>query len=181
VQPTYSDDKVVLASYPRYTDAQAAVDRLSDARFPVEHTSIVGRDLRLVETVTGRLNYGRAALSGLAGGVWFGLLVGLFVALFAAEDTASWLALVLWGVLFGALAGMIFSLVAYAATGGRRDFVSFNSLVAAQYDVLVSPGRLDEARRLLGSGAAAPYPEPGGVGPGGATQAGPDGSGELPR
>ena len=79
MQPTRPSDGTVLASYPRYTDAQTAVDRLSDARFPVERTSIVGRDLRLVETVTGRLNWGRAALSGLATGAWFGLLVGLWV------------------------------------------------------------------------------------------------------
>jgi hypothetical protein len=146
----------VLASYPQYVDAQAAVDRLSDAKFPVEQTSIVGRDLRLVETVTGRLNYGRAALGGAASGAWFGLLVGLFIAIFAADDAASWIGLVLWGLVFGALAGLVFSLASYALTGGRRDFVSVSSLQAAQYDVLVDPRGADEARRLLGLGAA-PY------------------------
>jgi heat induced stress protein YflT len=153
LQPTPLDNRVVLASYSRYADAQAAVDRLSDARFPVEQVSIVGRDLRLVETVTGRLDRGRAALGGLASGAWFGLLVGLFVAIFVADDTASWLALVLWGLLFGALAGMVFSLVAYAATGGRRDFVSVSSLLAAQYDVMVDARAAEDARRVLGLAA----------------------------
>jgi hypothetical protein len=153
VHPTPLNDAIVLASYSRYADAQAAVDRLSDAKFPVEQTSIVGRDLRLVETVTGRLDWGRAALAGLASGAWFGLLVGLFVAIFVADDTASWIALVLWGLLFGALAGMVFSLVAYAATGGRRDFVSIKSLVAAQYDVMVDARVAEDARRILGLGA----------------------------
>jgi len=157
------NDKVVIASYTLYGDAQAAVDRLSDAKFPVQDVSIVGRDLRLVEFVTGRLNWGRAALRGLAAGAWFGLLVGLFIAIFAANDTASWIALVLWGLLFGAVAGMAFSLVAYALTGGRRDFVSVSSLVAAQYDVMVDARTADDARRILGLGApvsgdlAAPY------------------------
>jgi hypothetical protein len=158
VLPTSHGDKVALVSYPRYAEAQAAVDALSDAKFPVERVSIVGRDLRLVETVTGRLNYGRAALGGAASGAWFGLLVGLFIAIFAAEDTASWFALVLWGLFFGALAGLVFSLVAYALTGGRRDFVSVSSLVAGQYDVLVDPGSADEARRVLRLGAAAAPP-----------------------
>lgn len=152
MQPTPLNDRLVLASYGQYRDAQAAVDRLSDNRFPVERTSIVGRDLRLVETVTGRLNYGRAALGGLASGAWFGLLVGLFIAIFAAEDTASWFALVLWGLVFGALAGATFAVVGYAATGGRRDFVSIKSLVAGQYDVLVDAGTADDARRILGLG-----------------------------
>jgi hypothetical protein len=154
VQPrtVTSTSGVVIASYPQYRDAQAAVDRLSDARFPVEKTSIVGRDLRLVEEVTGRLTYARAALTGAAAGAWFGLLVGLFVGLFA-DDAASWFALILWGIVFGALAGALFSIVAYAATGGRRDFVSVSQLVAGQYDVLVDPDSLDEARRVLGLGA----------------------------
>jgi hypothetical protein len=153
MQPTRSSDGTVLASYPQYADAQAAVDRLSDARFPVERTSIVGRDLRLVETVTGRLDWGRAALSGLAGGAWFGLLVGLFIGIFT-DDARSWITLVLWGLLFGAIAGALFGLVAYAATGGRRDFVSVKSLVAERYDVIVDPAKVDEARRLLGVSGA---------------------------
>jgi len=155
VQPTSPSAGTVLASYPRYADAQAAVDRLSDARFPVQRTSIVGRDLRLVETVTGRLDYRRAALSGLATGAWFGLLVGLFVGLFA-DDAGSWLGLLLWGLLFGALAGLVFSVAAYAATGGRRDFVSTSSLVADRYDVLVDPAAVAEARRVLGLSASYP-------------------------
>jgi Heat induced stress protein YflT domain len=159
VQPTSLNDRVVLASFTTYADAQAAVDRLSDAKFPVERTSIVGRDLRLVELVTGRLNYGRAALGGAATGAWFGLLVGLFVAIFAATDTESWFALVLWGVVFGALAGLVFGLASYALTGGRRDFVSISSLVAGQYDVMVDPAVLEDARRVVGLGGqpGAPY------------------------
>ena len=153
MQPTRPSDGTVLASYPRYADAQSAVDKLSDARFPVERISIVGRDLRLVETVTGRLDWGRAALSGLATGAWFGLLVGLFIGIFT-DDARSWITLVLWGLLFGAIAGVLFGLVSYAATGGRRDFVSVSSLVADRYEVLVDPATVDEARRLLGTGTA---------------------------
>src|SRR4051795_4512805 len=72
-----------VASCPTYADAQAAVDRLSDDGFPVEHLDIVGSDLKLVERVTGRLTTTRAAMAGAASGAWFGLMIGLLVAIFA--------------------------------------------------------------------------------------------------
>lgn len=164
---TLRDDRVVVASYPNYADAQGAVDRLSDARFPVEQTSIVGRDLRLVENVTGRLDYRRAALSGAAGGAWFGFLVGLFIGIFT-NDAASWFGLLLGGLAIGAAAGALFSVIGYAATGGRRDFVPVSALVATQYDVTVDARGADDARRMLGLGSfpAAPYTPPGVPDPG---------------
>ena len=39
----------VLASYDNYLAAQAAVDTLSDNKFPVHKVAIVGVDLRMVE------------------------------------------------------------------------------------------------------------------------------------
>jgi hypothetical protein len=144
-------DRVLLTSYPRYSDAQAAVDRLSDAHFPVEEVSIVGRDLRLVEDVTGRLSYGRAALSGAAAGAWIGILFGLFIGLFAA-DGGSALALLFWGLVFGALGGALLSVASYALTGGRRDFVSVSQLVADRYDVTVDARTADDARQILSGG-----------------------------
>jgi hypothetical protein len=73
--------RVTVATYPDYRSAQRAVDFLSDRRFPVERTAIVGTDLRMVEQVTGRMTVLRAALAGLGAGAWFGLLIGLLFAL----------------------------------------------------------------------------------------------------
>lgn len=42
----------LVGDYPTYAAAQQAVDYLSDHGFPVQHATIVGADLRLVETVT---------------------------------------------------------------------------------------------------------------------------------
>jgi hypothetical protein len=53
-----------IASFDPYEDAQALVDRLADGKFPVEHLAIEGRDLEIVERVTGRLDAGRAAGRG---------------------------------------------------------------------------------------------------------------------
>lgn len=75
--PTASAHYQVLRTVPSYDEAQRLVDRLSDAGFPVEHVRLVGTDLRLVEQVTGRMTYGKAALYGAASGAWLGLLIGL--------------------------------------------------------------------------------------------------------
>uniref|UniRef100_UPI0038CBF5E8 general stress protein n=1 Tax=Geodermatophilus chilensis TaxID=2035835 RepID=UPI0038CBF5E8 len=50
---------VQVGSFDSYEQAQAAVDFLSDQRFPVENVTIIGSDLRQVERVTGRLTWGR--------------------------------------------------------------------------------------------------------------------------
>ena len=78
----------VLATYDAYVDAQKAVDTLSDNGFPVQNVAIVGVDVRLVESVIGRLTWGKAALSGMLSGAWFGVLIGLFVGLFSSTTAA---------------------------------------------------------------------------------------------
>ncbi|MBG0567517.1 general stress protein [Actinoplanes aureus] len=137
---------VVVGTYPEYALAQQAVDHLSDNKFPVQRVKIIGTDLRLVETVLGRLTTARAALAGAASGAWFGLFIGLLFGLFSDSE---WLAVILTTVLIGAIWGAIFGAIAHAATGGRRDFTSRSSLQAAQYAVLADAEVADEARALL--------------------------------
>jgi len=95
--PEQDNPRYVLATFSDYGQAQKAVDTLSDKRFPVEHLTIVGLGLKTVENVLGRLSWGRAAVSGLAMGAWFGVLIGLFVSLFANGEGGI-LALVLLGL-----------------------------------------------------------------------------------
>ncbi len=137
---------VTVATYRDYAAAQRAIDYLSDQRFPVEHTAIVGTDLRLVENVLGRLTTGRAALAGVAGGAWFGLFIGLLFGLFT---TYNWFAVVATGVIVGAIWGAIFGAVAHAATRGRRDFTSRSTLQAREYAVTVDAEQAEQARQLL--------------------------------
>ena len=75
----------VVASYTTYAKAQFAVDHLSDSSFPVEQSSIIGRDLSLLEQVTGRMTKARAAAMGAVAGAWFGLFIGLFVGIFTTR------------------------------------------------------------------------------------------------
>jgi hypothetical protein len=155
-------DRPVLVSYDTYADAQAAVDTLSDNKFPVQHVAIVGVDLRLVEAVLGRMSWGRAALSGMATFAWFGVLVGLFVSFFGGEES-SVLQLVLIGILLGAAFGIVFGMVSYAFTGGKRDFVSRQALQATRYDVLCDSEVMAQAKKVLGIAPAwPPGPPPSG-------------------
>jgi hypothetical protein len=137
---------ITVATYPDYASAQRAVDYLSDNRFPVEHTAIIGTGLRLVENVLGRLTTGRAALAGTAGGAWFGLFIGLLLGIFSS---ANWLGVVLAGLIIGAAWGAIFGATAHAMTRGRRDFTSRSSLQAEQYGVAVDAAYAEQARQLL--------------------------------
>lgn len=139
---------VQVGSYDSYEQAQAAVDYLSDEKFPVENVTIIGSDLRMVEKVTGRLTWGRALAAGAAAGAWWGLFVGLLLGIFS-EDGANWLASVLSGLLIGLVFGALFGGMGYAATQGRRDFTSTSRITASRYDVMCEPSRAEEARAAL--------------------------------
>jgi hypothetical protein len=139
---------VQVGSFDSYEQAQAAVDYLSDQKFPVENVTIIGSDLRQVERVTGRLTWGRVLAAGAAGGAWWGLFVGLLLGIFAVEPGA-WIGSVVTGLLVGLVFGALFGALGYAATRGRRDFTSASAIVAGRYDVMCNPARAEEARAHL--------------------------------
>jgi len=137
---------LTIGTYDTYREAQRAVDYLSDEKFPVEHTTIVGNNLRQVEKITGRLTWGKALGAGLASGAWFGLFVGLLLGLFTS---GNWIAAVLTGVILGAFFGLVFGGLGYAQSAGRRDFTSRTAVVATTYDVLCDFKYAEEARNHL--------------------------------
>ena len=139
---------VQVGSYDTYEQAQAAVDYLSDEKFPVENVTIIGSDLRMVERVTGRLTRGRAVAAGAASGAWWGLFVGLLLGIFATNGTA-WIGALLLGLAIGLVFGAVFGAIGYGATQGRRDFTSTNQIMAGRYDVLCQPAAAEQARAML--------------------------------
>jgi hypothetical protein len=145
-EPDLGRSMVTVATYLDYAAAQRAVDYLSDQKFPVEKTQIVGTNLTLVETVLGRLTTGRAALAGAASGAWIGLFIGLLFGLFSGHN---WFAVVFTSIIIGAFWFAIFGAIAHAATGGRRDFSSRSSLRAGQYAVNVDADAAEQARQML--------------------------------
>lgn len=143
-----TDAMEVVGSYARYAEAQRVIDTLSDRGFPVEHTAIVGEDLRLVEDVTGRKRYGRAALEGLGTGAVTGLIIGLFLSIFTLWETVvSWVGVLATWTVLGAVVGAVLGMLAHAMHRGRRDFSSEARMVPGRYDVVVAADRAEEARR----------------------------------
>ena len=138
----------VIGSYDTYLEAQRAVDFLSDKEFPVQHVSIVGSDLRMVENVLGRLTRGRAAVAGAASGAWFGLFVGVLLSVFA-DDGTNVLLLIVSAILYGAVFGAVFGFVGHAMSGGRRDFTSRSKIVASSYEIRCTWAEADRAREVL--------------------------------
>jgi hypothetical protein len=161
VEPGPPGPRTTIASFDTYAGAQRAVDFLADQGFPVERLAIVGSDLRLVERVTGRLDYGRAALDGIASGAFTGGLFGLILGLFVVDDTAA-VALLVYGLLIGAVLGAVFGLVGYGLTRGTRDFTSTSGMEAGRYDVVADDIVAEDARRRLAEldGGQAPVPGP---------------------
>ena len=153
----------VLATYETYFEAQAAVDTLAKADFPVKKLSIVGNDLKSVERVTGKLTWGRVALAGAASGAWLGVFFGLLFFIFSPAGAG--LPFVLAAVLIGAGFGMLFGVVSYALNRRRRDFTSTMQVIASNYQVIVDAALVNRARNLLAGTAetvavapAAPHP-----------------------
>lgn len=137
----------LIASYSTYLEAQKAVEALSSAGFAVQHVTIVGTDLKMVERVTGRLTYSRVAAAGLASGAWFGLFVGLVLSLFGGGAGTPLPIVVAVGI--GAGFGLLFSVLSYSMTRGKRDFTSASQIVATSYGLLCDSERAGEAVRIL--------------------------------
>ncbi|MEQ1736677.1 MAG: general stress protein [Rhodoglobus sp.] len=136
----------VLGTYDTYPEAQAVVDRLAKAEFPVAQLSIVGNDLKSVERVTRKLSWTRAALEGALSGAWFGLFVAVLLSFFS--PTINW-GIFGAAVLIGAAAGMLFRLVSYGISRRSRDFESTNQVLASNYQILVDPAVLSQAQETL--------------------------------
>jgi hypothetical protein len=140
---------VRLMECEHYSQAQAAIDRLSDRGFEVHRTAIVGEGLHLYEQVTGRLDWFKASFEGAINGMGTGLLIGLLFAVFAPMDGPSVLNVILLALAFGAGIGILLRLISYLAMGGRRDFTSVGSLRASKFSVMCDADYADKARELL--------------------------------
>jgi hypothetical protein len=148
LKTTTAPSRRTIASYSTYAEAERAVDWLSDHGFAVERSAIVGTGLRSVEQVTGRMTPGRAAAIGAGQGALIGALFALlFGIFFSGPDFAELLLYSLvTGAVFGALYGALFQ---YAASGGKRDFVSSADIEADRYEVQVDEATAGEATRVL--------------------------------
>ncbi|KQB83748.1 general stress protein [Corynebacterium oculi] len=134
-----------VGSFDSYDQAQKAVDTLSDENFPVEKLTIVGVDLMQVESVTGRLTWGRVIGGGALSGAWIGIFIGLLLGIFES----NFLSPILTGIVMGVFFGIIMAAVPYAMSRGQRDFTSATRIVAGRYDVLCEPQLAPQARDAI--------------------------------
>lgn len=137
-----------LAEYKTYEEAQAAVDFLSDEKFPVENLVILGTNLRTVERVTGRRTWRSVLLAGAGSGVGTGVFVSLMLWIFYRGFAPFWF-LLLVGLLMGAVVGMLTAAIGYAMSGGKRDFDSMRMTVATAYEIQCEHKVVEQARALL--------------------------------
>ncbi|GAA3846663.1 hypothetical protein GCM10022243_10960 [Saccharothrix violaceirubra] len=148
--PGTSEQRRPIGSYERYSEAERAVDYLSDNGFPVERVAIIGSDVKLVEQVVGRLNLGGAALRGAGSGALTGLLIGWLFGVFNwFTPLLAAFTLAIYGLVFGAVIGAVFGLVVHALQGGRRDFASVRAMTPTRYEVVADEAVADEAKNLL--------------------------------
>ena len=132
-----------------YADAQKAVDYLSDQKFEVQNLAIVGTDLKSVERVLGRRNWGTVITQGMQSGISTGLLVALVLLIFA--QPGSFLLLLAVSLAIGVALGVGFNAAAYAMSRGKRDFTSISQTVATKYEVLCEHKVAAQAREMLQS------------------------------
>jgi hypothetical protein len=140
----------VIATFDNYADAERTVDYLVDRHFEVNQLSIVGRDLELVERVTGKMSYGVAALRGATSGGLVGALIGWLFGLFSwIQPLIAGLVLAFYGLLLGAALGALIGLLMYAMQHGRRDFATVTTLQPRHFDIVADVGVAARAQYLL--------------------------------
>jgi len=126
-----------LATFDAYVSAQKLINSLVSEGVPFRSLSIVGTDVNLVERVTGKIGYGRAALSSAMSGSWLGVLAGLIFVIVSPTDVIT---PIVAGGIIGAGIGMVVGMVLFTLAGSnRRSYRSLQHIIAKSYRVVVEP------------------------------------------
>lgn len=136
-----------IGVYGSYAEAQKVVDYLSDQHFPVANIAIVGTDLRLVERVTGRRTWGTVLLAGVQSGLSTGMIIA--IVMWVLSPANDFFATAFLALTIGVLIGVLFSVLGYAMSRGRRDYTSVSQTVATKYEVLCEHKVIGQARQVL--------------------------------
>ena len=141
-----------LATFDNYPDAQALVNTLVGEGVSARALSIVGKDVTLVERVTGKIGHGRAALSSAISGSWIGAVAGLVVVLVDPSDVIT---PVLAGLLIGAGAGMVVGMLLFTfSIRHKKLYRSIHNVIALTYRVVVASTEFAHATEVLAKNAA---------------------------
>lgn len=151
--PTDIPSGHVIAELTSHAEASEVVAKLVASDFPPREIAIVGIDLKLVESIRGRLGYGRVALSGAIAGSWIGMLFAVLFgvglsgsgeggASFAPEQFIS-------AIVIGVGLGILANVLRFSLSRAKPTYLSSSFPVAQRYQVIVPSERAAEATRLL--------------------------------
>ena len=144
-----------IATFNKYEEAVDTVDALIRHDFPAPAVAIVGNDLRSVERVRARVSYSRVAIRGLITGSWVGLIYWLIFGGTGTADTTTTASAQLAtttlmpSVIIGAGVGMLVGVIRFSMQRRSHEFLSFSTIVAASYQVVVPAAMSDQANRAL--------------------------------
>lgn len=141
---------VKVASYPTYEAAQQAVNSLAEAELDITGVALVGTDVRVVESVLGRLTWGKVAMAGALRGLTFGLFLGIVFWLLVPTAGAAILAMPVFGVAFG----MLLSVITHSFMRKKRKYQSIQQVVPSSYDLIAPHAVAGAAMHKLGRGSA---------------------------
>ena len=137
-----------VATYSKYEGAQRAVSKLIEKEIPARDIAIVGKGLRSVEKITGKLGWGRAAWQGALNGLLFGMLISAFTVIWVPQAGVPMIGgLILIGVAFG----MAMRILNYSIVRRRRDYASMMAITADRYEVTVTGVHTAKSREILGT------------------------------
>lgn len=137
-----------VATYSKYEGAQRAVSKLIEKEVPARDIAIVGKGLRSVEKITGKLGWGRAAWQGAMNGILLGMLVSAFAVIWVPDASVAMIGGV---VLIGLAFGMALRLLNYSLIRRRRDYASMMTVTAERYEVTVTGLYTAKSREILGT------------------------------
>src|SRR5262245_22738599 len=163
-----AQDSSVVGTYAHIDQAEEAVQKLGQGGFPIQHVSIIAKDLGTEKKIHGFVTPCDVAKSSAKTGAWlggiFGLLVGaafLWVPGVGPMVVAGSLSAALMGGVEGALAGAALGgiLSGLAAWGiSKQHILKYEEVVKAGKFLVVAHGTADEVKKaqgiLSGTGAA---------------------------
>jgi LytS/YehU family sensor histidine kinase len=114
---------------------------------PAQALSIVGAVVTLVERVTGKIGYGRAALSSAMSGSWLGVLAGLVYVIISPTDIIT---PIVGGLFIGAGVGMVAGMLIFTfSKAPQRLYRSMQQVIAQSYRVVVDAAQHSEALQAM--------------------------------
>lgn len=145
----------LISTHTTREAAQEQLEKLVQGDVPPTAVTMVGKDLRVVERVRGRMSYPQVALSAALRGLLFGTLIGLFMLMIAPQGGWSQ---VLFSALLGVGLWMILGVIGYSLRKDKYGFASTQQVVPAAYDVVVAFEHAARARGILNAGTGQAVP-----------------------